>query len=75
MDAQRLGEGQRKGGLAHAGDVLKQNVSSREDRHQHLGKDFVLADDHRLDLPENFVAFTCHSCAPYRPPRAAEKPL
>ena len=51
----RLGDGQRHGGLAHAGNVLNQNMSTRQHRQQYLDYGFILADNGFFYLPDNLL--------------------
>ena len=50
---QRLGKGQRQGGLAHAGDILQQDMAPGQDGRQNLDQDAVLADNGLFDLPDH----------------------
>ena len=56
VQTQDFGEGQRHGGLTHAGDILQQDVALGQDGAQHPNQHLVLAHHHPAQLRNNLLS-------------------
>ena len=64
VQGQGPGEGQSHGGLAHAGDVLQENVAPGQNGQQRTGEHLVLAHDRLLHFLQNTYCLV-HAVSPH----------